>query len=141
MKNDQRKSYKAHTGFWMNYRLPAFISSKSNFCENINFDSKFGSLSLGHGWYRAKSTQRNVIHIFHESWSKFKPMKSIDDVHLNYGVIRDIQQRTIIATEHFIFGFYHSKPDRLKIWKISSVFGCKMMQIDASQLQVSPRTS
>ena len=96
VRNVQRKSYKT-TGFFK--PRCGIIASKSEFCENIDFDSKFGSLSLGHGWYRAKSTQRNVIHIFHESWSKFKPMKSIDDVHLNYGVIRDIQQRTIIATE------------------------------------------
>ena len=34
-----------------------------------------------------------------------------------------------------MFGFYHSKPDRLKVWKVSSVFGRKMMQVDVSKLQ------
>ena len=54
------------------------MNDKSNFPEKLKIDSKFGSINLGHGWHRAKTTQRNVIHVFHKSWSQFKPISQLD---------------------------------------------------------------
>ena len=54
------------------------MNEKSGFPEQLKIDSKFGSINLGHGWHRAKTTQRNVIHVFHRSWSQFKPMSQLD---------------------------------------------------------------
>ena len=100
----------------------------------FDFKVKFGSKCVGHEWYMAGTESKTTLYLYHLSWSSFQPIESFESMHQNYIVIKELNRRSVIATQNFLFGYYKSSPEKMKIWKISSIFGRQMQRVPCERL-------
>lgn len=55
----------------------------------------------------------------------------------NYVTIRDVARRRVVATENFLFGYYRSSIHKIKLWKVSNIFGGKVSLVSSEKLKTA----
>ena len=103
--------------------------------EYLDFGVRFGSTRIGRDWFMAGDIAKTNLYLFNSAWASFaQPIENFSEMNQAYVIIRDINRRSLIATENFLFGFYRSSISKLKMWKISPIFGSQIKQVPTTDL-------